>query len=71
MSQKEDTPVKRTLQVRGSIDAERMLAVLQKAGSAGYTLEIATTAGPAGAAPEAEGGGGEGGHGEGGAENRG
>jgi hypothetical protein len=55
MSNQDDAPVNRTLQVRGSISAERLRAVLEKAGREGYTLDIAIagTTAAAGGAPTA------------------
>lgn len=52
MSQ-EDAAVKRTLQVRGTINAERLRAVLEKAGP-NYQLGISIAAPEAGADPQTD-----------------
>lgn len=54
MSQ-EDTSTKQTLLVRGNISAERLNAMLEKAGAQGYQLEFSIIVDPsAGAAPGEE-----------------
>lgn len=52
MSQ-EDPAAKKTLQVKGAVNAERLRAVLEKAGPHGYQFGISIAPDP-GADPEAE-----------------